>query len=178
MEKYNKGKIRIQPSAQTIKTAKECEASMTAEDAVVAVMMNVYGERAGIVRIQEKIQKEFEDALKVEMTKSNKFSDDNKVLAYIKDKYPYFEEIIIKNLAIQTDNDNKKTTLQICSGCPYKTTSYIIGTINHNAKNAQESCEASGSGNCRAFSRQFKELIDKSAFKDTIYNLLPKPKNQ
>lgn len=53
-----------------------------------------------------------------------------------------------------------------------------LGTINHNAKNAQEVCVAKGSGNCRAFSRQFKELIDKSAFKDKIYNLLPKPRNQ
>lgn len=32
--------------------------------------------------------------------------------------------------------------------------------------------------NCRTFATQYKHLIDKSAFKDTIYNLLPKPKNQ
>ena len=32
--------------------------------------------------------------------------------------------------------------------------------------------------NCRTFAREFKELIDKSAFKDKIYNALPKPKNQ
>lgn len=31
--------------------------------------------------------------------------------------------------------------------------------------------------NCRTFATQFKELIDKSAFKDDIYNALPKPKN-
>lgn len=32
--------------------------------------------------------------------------------------------------------------------------------------------------NCRTFAIQYKELIDKSAFKDRIYNALPKPKNQ
>lgn len=32
--------------------------------------------------------------------------------------------------------------------------------------------------NCRTFATQYKELIDKSAFKDRIYNALPKPKNQ
>ena len=53
----------------------------------------------------------------------------------------------------------------------------IKGYVYHN-RSAQNACVAYNDGNCRAFSRQFKELIDKSAFKDKIYNLLPKPKNQ
>ena len=171
VNKYNEGKTRIQPSAQTIKTAKECEASMTAEDAVVGIAMSLYGPRMGTLKIKEQIKKEFNDALKDELQKSNKFSDDKKVLAYIGDKYPYYEAIKTENLSIQTEE--QKTQFYDCVGYCSN-----IGTINHNAKNTQESCVAEGSGNCRAFSRQFKELIDKSAFKNTIYNLLPKPRKQ
>lgn len=169
VNKYNEGKTRIKPSAQTIKTAKECKVSMTAEDAVVGIAMSVYGESAMTLKIKEQIKKEFNDALKAELQKSNKFSDDKKVLAYIKDKYPYYEDIKTENLSIQTEGQKTQFCVGYCSN---------TGIINHNAKNAQESCVAKGSANCRAFSRQFKELIDKSAFKDTIYNLLPKPRNQ
>lgn len=173
VEKYNKGKTRIQPSAQTIKTAKECEASINYEDYIAGAMMSVYGIRVGTLKIKEQIKKEYNDAFKAEVKKNNKFSDDNKVLAYIKDKYPYNEAIRTENLGIKTEN--QETKFYICNsyGCVVNR-----GTINHNAKNTQESCVAERSGNCRAFSRQFKELIDKSAFKNTIYNLLPKPRNQ
>lgn len=47
-----------------------------------------------------------------------------------------------------------------------------------------QSCEESYNNNdkanynCRTFATQYKKLIDKSAFKDRIYNKLPKPKKQ
>lgn len=134
--------------------------------------MSVYGIRVGTLKIKEQIKKEFNDALKAELQKNNKFSDDKKVLAYIKDKYPHYEAIRTEKLSIKTEE--QKTQFYDCASLYFCT----IGTINHNAKNTQESCVAERNGNCRAFSRQFKELIDKSAFKDKIYNLLPKPRNQ
>ena len=182
VDEYNKGKTKIKPSAQTIKKAKECQNSPEYLTGAFNFALAIEGsDGIEVSKVKAQIQKEYDTALIAEFKKnSNKFSDDNKVIAYIKDKYPESETITMGKFKMVTETKTQGfawTQIRAITTKLYQN-DRELGTINHNAKNTQESCVAEGSGNCRAFSRQFKELIDKSAFKNTIYNLLPKPRNQ
>ncbi|MGX2982987.1 toxin-antitoxin system YwqK family antitoxin [Helicobacter sp. 23-1045] len=188
--KYNRGEIRIKPSYQTIQKAQECQSKPKNIGEAYGAYVNSFNEAYGMLpmmlgadgtetkKVKAQIGKEYDNALIAEFKKHN-FSDDAKVLAFIKDKYPEKETISKANLKIDTTSESKglpwaqqqTTTTTLYQGSE-------IGTINYNTQNTQNACVAKNGGNCRAFSRQFKELIDKSAFKDKIYNLLPKPKNQ
>lgn len=93
-------------------------------------------------------------------------------MAYVKNAQPFNEIIEGGNFILSTRHYNKDGNVT------YFLINRKIGGMLYHSRSQQNACVAQGSGNCRAFSRQFKELIDKSAFKDTIYNLLPKPRNQ
>lgn len=194
VNKYNEGKTRIAPSAQTIKKAQECKnkyinnpKNMGEVYAGVGKLFNesmdfgfmmLGADGPETKKIKAQMQKEYDNAILAEFKKHN-LSDDAQVLAYVKDKYPETETITKSNFKMETKSEFKgllwaqqQTTItKLYQGSE-------IGTINHNTQNTQNACVAKNGGNCRAFSRQFKELIDKSLFKDKIYNLLPKPKNQ
>ena len=171
VERYNKGETRIYPSAQTIKKAQECKVGYA--DALGALFGG-----ANTNKVKTQMQKEYSSAVLAEFKKNgHKFSDDTKVLSYIKGKYPTIEIIKTTKLQISTKGNETKFA-EIGKNFSGEITDFPIGFINHNTKNIQDACKTIRDGNCRAFSRQFKELIDKSFYKDKIYNLLPKPKNQ
>lgn len=186
VEKYNKYETRIAPSAQTIKKAQECSKTQSS----IVAGFNLLAGGIETQTLKKQIEKEYDDAIFAEFKKNGyKFNDDNKILAYIKDKYPINETIVLGTLKMVTDTEMQgflwneievvTTKLFWYDKNSWDFDKWInIGTINHNTQNTQNACVAKNGGNCRAFSRQFKELIDKSLFKDKIYNLLPKPKNQ
>lgn len=192
VDEYNKGKTRIKPNAQTIKKAKECQNTPEYLTGIFNFALATEGiDGIEVRKVKEQIKKDYNTALITEFKKnSDKFSDDNKIIDFVKDKSPISETVARGTLKMITEVKTQgfawaQTQIIVTKLFWYDKDSLdvinqwkTIGTINHNAKNAQNACVAKGSGNCRVFSRQFKELINKSAFKDTIYNLLPKPRNQ
>lgn len=132
-------------------------------------------------KLQAQYEIEYQKALQSELNKIKKVEP-----KYIKNDTMDDYLAYIRNNNIKPEYETiTKSNLKISSK-PY---GYSVGEYRHELWDINdnkyvgigvvEEGKCYGRGySCAAFAKIFKELIDKSAFKDEIYEILPQPKNK
>ena len=144
--------------------------------------------------LQAQVEKELQIELNGKVPSIPNFDtlSDEQIIAFVNNnkltpqqEQVYSASIAVGSLRLIKEDWNSKITFErynkrmFDDRTTWETMGYIDGDYGERCQGDDLAVKAlRESYNCRTFATQYKELIDKSAFKDKIYNALPKPKNQ